>query len=101
MPGEPAYLSELNVDGTTRILRDRLAVSTEASQGLTAEQQANARANIGAGTASYNTMTSNEIIAGTDTEAKVLRADYLKTAVNSLIDTKIDAAITQALSASY
>lgn len=101
MPSEPAYLSFLNVDGVNRQLRDRLAVSTEASQGLTDEQKANARANIGAGTANYGTITSNEIIAGTDTSQKVVRADYLNTAVNSLIDTKIDAAITQALSASY
>ncbi len=98
---ENSYLSELNLNGTTKILRDRLAVSTEANQNLTPTEQANARANIGVGTTSYETITSNEIIAGTDTSQKVVRADYLKTAVNSLIDTKIDAAITQALSASY
>lgn len=43
----PSYLSELNLDGTNRQLRDRLAVSTEASQSLTNQQKAHARENIG------------------------------------------------------
>lgn len=95
------YVSELNLDGINRIIRDRLAVSTEASQGLTEEQKANARANIGAGAASYSTITAEEIETGTDTTAKTVRADYLKTAIDSLIDGKIDVAITQVATASY
>lgn len=44
-----SFLSELDLgDGTNRKLRDRIAVSTEPSQGLTDTQKANARSNIGA-----------------------------------------------------
>lgn len=101
MPESLVYLSVLNLDGTARTVRDRYAVSFNESQDLTSEQQAIARANIGAGSASYPTLTDTDIETGTDTAPSTVRADYLKTAINSLIDTKIDAAITQALAASY
>lgn len=42
-----AYLSEFDLgDGINRKIRDKLAVSTQASQGLTSTQKKNARNNI-------------------------------------------------------
>ena len=44
----PNYLSALDLgDGVGRQLKDSAAVSTNASQGLTETQKANARTNIG------------------------------------------------------
>ncbi len=98
---ELEFLSRLKLDGIERPLKDPNAVSFMQSQNLTEEQKATARNNIGAGAASYDAITSDEIISGTDTDSKVVRADYLNTAINSMIDTKIDTAITQVLAASY
>jgi len=39
----------------------------------------------------YTAMSSNELTTGTATTLRTVRADYLKTGVNSLIDTKINA----------
>lgn len=68
-----SYLSNLNLgDGTNRILRDRMAVSTEASQSLTDTEKSNARANIGLGTASTRSVPSSgnanatQVVLGSD-----------------------------------
>lgn len=67
-------LSVLNLgDGTNRDLRDRKAVSTEASQGLSDTQKSNARENIGLGTASTRSVPSSgnanatQVVLGSDT----------------------------------
>lgn len=39
----------------------------------------------------YSSMTSTELTTGTETAQRVVRADYLKSGINSLIDTKINA----------
>lgn len=39
----------------------------------------------------YSAMSSSELTTGTATSSRVVRADYLKTGINSLIDTKIQA----------
>ena len=39
----------------------------------------------------YSTMSSSELTTGTATNARSVRADYLKTGINSLIDDKINA----------
>lgn len=95
-------LSSLNLgDGVTRSLKDPNAVSFAEAQTLTEAQKTQARNNIGAGSASYSVASESDIVTGTDTTSKVIRCDYLNSAVNSLIDTKIDTAITQVLSTSY
>lgn len=38
----------------------------------------------------YSTMSTSELTTGTATTARTVRADYLKTGINSLIDTKIN-----------
>ena len=38
----------------------------------------------------YSSMTSTELTTGTETAQRVVRADYLKSGINSLIDTKIN-----------
>lgn len=99
---DTSYLSVLNLgDNVERRIRDSEAISFARNQSLTDAQKAQARSNIGAGTSSYNVASVSDITTGTDTESKVIRSDYLNTAINSLIDTKINVAITQVLNTQY
>ena len=66
-------LSVLNLgDGVDRTLRDRLAISTEASQDITDTQKSNARSNLGLGTAATRSVPSSgnanatEVVLGSD-----------------------------------
>lgn len=59
-------------DGVERTLRDRLAISTEASQNITDTQRSNARSNLGLGTASTRSVPSSgnanatQVVLGSD-----------------------------------